>query len=145
VALRNRRHLRRYDMAAKKGGKGKGKGSKRKASKRKAATRKPASTKSAKARAAKATRRKPAGPKATRRAAKAPPPPPGVRASMADYWTILEARGPNEVACNEIESNNGGDPRRSTPYPVASYTDRGSAEGLSDEFRAIKATARVEP
>ena len=125
-------------MAAKNGGKGRGKASKRKAPKRKPAKAKAAKAKATKARGRKAPKRRPA--KAGRARSSAT-----MRGRADRFSTILEDRGPNVVASRQLELATGGDPDRPSPYTVATFPARVSAEGLAERFADIGATASVEP
>ncbi len=63
---------------------------------------------------------------------------------MGDQFaTLLKRRGDNVRACTQIEDSNGGDSRRATPYIVAIFDLRESAEELVQEFTNIDATAVV--
>lgn len=127
-------------MAAKNGGKGKGRASKRKAPKRKPAKAKAAKAKTTKAKVPKRRPAKPTVVEAVRAPSSAT-----MRGPADRFSTILEDRGPNVVACGQLELASGGNPDRPTPYTVATFSARIAAEALAQRFTDIDATAAVEP
>jgi hypothetical protein len=62
------------------------------------------------------------------------------------FWgACLRDRGPNINAVANIEVSEGGDPQADTPYQVATYPVRSTAEMVVARFRRAGATADVVP
>jgi len=62
------------------------------------------------------------------------------------FWGVcLRNRGPNTNAVARIEVAEGGDPTMATPYQVATFPVRASAEAVAATFRSAGATAVAMP